>query len=446
MCIAVLSAPFSREMQSYPRLVLGLSRSRRRTLTRGARPSDGTLNVNNASALGTGPLSLSYGNLGNTSGAPIALSTNNAQGWGGNFSFVGPFDLDLGTGPVTIKAGEDLTVFTGNLTVGGAISGNGDLRLWGSGTLTLAGTNTYAGPTTICGGTLLAKTPASLPAFAVPGTVAVIGGTLAVSVGGPNGWAASDVTALLANATFSSGSAFGIDTTSADGGNFTFSNVVGGDIALKKLGNGALTLSGANTFTGETKINAGAILLDNPNALQNSTLNYDNLGGVLGFGTLDRATLGGLKGAQALPLTNANGDPLALTVGQNNESTTYSGQLSGGGSLAKVGIGSLTLNGTNNYAGGTAVNAGTLQARARPPCRNTARPARSLSTTAVHWPSTPAGQVSGPPRTSAPFWQTSRSTLVPPWASTPPAPLVALSLTETRLAGVWESPNSARTR
>ena len=73
-------------------------------------------------------------------------------------------------------------------------------------------------------------------------------------------------------------------------------------------------------------------------------------------------TLGGLTGSGNLSLQNNAVAPagVALSVGNNNGSTIYSGQLSGLGGLTKVGSGELTLTGANSYANGTTVNSGTL--------------------------------------------------------------------------------------
>ena len=98
-------------------------------------------------------------------------------------------------------------------------------------------------------------------------------------------------------------------------------------------------------------------------ALQNSTLDTGGAGTV-SFGTLTAATLGGLQGSNGLTLENASSGGLALTVGNNESSTTFSGSLSGNGSLIKIGNGELVLTGADSYSGGTTIDAGTLVATA----------------------------------------------------------------------------------
>jgi autotransporter-associated beta strand protein len=101
--------------------------------------------------------------------------------------------------------------------------------------------------------------------------------------------------------------------------------------------------------------------LGNINAIQNSTLDRPSGDtGNLSFGSLTSATLGGLKGARGFGLTNTAGAAVALTIGGNGQTNTFSGVLSDSGSLTKTGSGIQTMSGTNTYAGSTIVSSGTL--------------------------------------------------------------------------------------
>ncbi len=136
-----------------------------------------------------------------------------------------------------------------------------------------------------------------------------------------------------------------------------------GDGGLTKIGSGMLTLSASNTYYGDTKIYVGTILLSDANGLQNSTLDYNSYGGVIGFTTLTNAVFGGLKGGQNLSLSNTNNVGVQLQVGGNGQSTSYGGILYGSGaSLTKIGTGTLTLSGSNVFTGSVNFNGGLIKA------------------------------------------------------------------------------------
>ncbi|PYJ02735.1 MAG: hypothetical protein DME25_15445, partial [Verrucomicrobia bacterium] len=138
--------------------------------------------------------------------------------------------------------------------------------------------------------------------------------------------------------------------------NYTVSGTgkITGAAALMKLGSGTLALGTANDYTGDTRAGAGALTLNSALALQNSTLDM-NTGdaGTVNLNNLS-ATLGGLKGSRDLALGSGT-----VSVGNNAQSTAYSGVLSGGG-LTKIGAGTLTISGAITYIGATTVSAGTL--------------------------------------------------------------------------------------
>jgi fibronectin-binding autotransporter adhesin len=153
----------------------------------------------------------------------------------------------------------------------------------------------------------------------------------------------------------------------------TLGRATGNNFGLTKSGTGTFTISGANSFTGETRVTAGILSLGNPLALRNSPL--DTFASVAGDATnglqttVTSLTLGGLTGDKDLASvfeTTAGGyaSVTALTLNpQAGATPAYSAIIADGApgmSLAKTGAGKQTLSGPNTYTGSTTITAGTL--------------------------------------------------------------------------------------
>ncbi len=220
-------------------------------------------------------------------------------------------------------------------------------------------------------------------AFTPLGRVILDGGTLACR-GGNNGWntfylktnvvvagsapsvITGDGTAYAACDLAIGGTPFQVADVTADTNadlvvSTALANPSGGVGGLLKNGPGTMALAAATRFTGDTRVNAGALALAHPQALQYSTLDWNNYGGKLDLHALTNAVLGNLKGAQAFALPRDFG----LSVGLNGGTYTYSGILSGtNASLTKVGAGTLALTANSTFSGPTTILAGTLQTAA----------------------------------------------------------------------------------
>jgi len=127
--------------------------------------------------------------------------------------------------------------------------------------------------------------------------------------------------------------------------------------ALTVAGGGVVTLTAANSYSGQTYLNGGTVQITANAALGNAAtgaqLNFD--GGTLattGSFALDNSG----SNARNLVLGNGGGI-LTPTTG----ALTVDGIVSGTGSLTMAGAGFLLLNGANTYTGGTVLTAGTLQ-------------------------------------------------------------------------------------
>lgn len=224
---------------------------------------------------------------------------------------------------------------TDSYTIGGVISGT-SITQSSSGTLTLTGNNTFDNGNSLNAGTIVLGHDNALGT----GTLTVSGGDGAIQ---SNNDARSVDNAITIN---------GQTLTVSGASNLTLSGVIADGAAagaLTKSGNSTLTLSGNNTYSGGTTLNANSMLILGHNS-------------ALGTGTL---ALGGDGTIQSdndsRSVTNAiaiGGNALTVSGSSN---LILSGVISGaGGTLTKSGSGTLTLSGNNTYDGLTTLSAGPL--------------------------------------------------------------------------------------
>ncbi|MFM8497300.1 MAG: beta strand repeat-containing protein [Planctomycetia bacterium] len=258
-----------------------------------------------------GPLIL--GNAAAAGASTIQLFANNNPA--GDLQFTTGFTIANNVELVNGGVGNWIGVPSGQTNgISGVISGNGFTKI-GAGTLVLEADNNYSGGTTFTSG--------------------------AIQVG--NGAAAGS----LGSGAVANGGVLVFNRS----GSLTVSSAISGTGSVTTAGPGTIVLSGSNSFSGGTVLSAGVLALGSANAL-GSTGTVSFGGGTLQYSASNTTDYSGR-------FSTAAGQQYAIDT--NGQAVTLgSALISSGGSLTKTGLGTLTLGGTNSYAGGTVVSAGRL--------------------------------------------------------------------------------------
>ena len=316
------------------------------TLTGGATISQGTLQVGNGTTTGnlSGPRAIAAGARLLISNTAYSLTA----GWS-TITGAGTLELDGGSaygnwGSIALPSG-----FTGTLQVDNA------------GRFDVSGTSAL--------GNASAVTIQSGAQMLVDGFSATFSQALSIAGFGSepnwnygalrsirNGTVFTGPVTLTGNAGLFTQNDIGVSSMTLSG------NIVDGGagygLTIRSDGiNNPITLSGSNSFSGDTLVTKGVFNIGGRFALAGSTLDTSGAGSfALTAAGTNTYVLGGLKGSKAFAM-GAN----SLEVGGNGQSTTYSGILSGSGGFTKIGGGTLTLSGSNSATGLTSVNAGGLR-------------------------------------------------------------------------------------
>jgi fibronectin-binding autotransporter adhesin len=229
----------------------------------------------------------------------------------------------LGSGDVTIASGANLDFGTGasqiNI-VANNISGDGQIIQSTAGTETrITGNVTSTGGLTIESGTLRIGDGGTTGSY--NGDTVVNGGALA--------FARSDA--------------------------YTHGGTISGAGEVSKVSAGVVTLTGNNSYSGNTLLFEGALVADHANALGTGNITFTTSGG---GGTL-RYTTNSAGTDWASRIKNSSGT-IRLDTAGNNVNLAGAIDSSNDNGLVKSGTGTLTLGGANTYAGSTTVANGRL--------------------------------------------------------------------------------------
>ena len=199
--------------------------------------------------------------------------------------------VDLGGATLTVSGG-------GTTTFAGTIYGTGGFTYSGGGTLILSGADTHTGTTTVTSGWLQAGATDALSA----NTAYIVTSGGALEIGG------DQTIASLSGDGGVTGS--GTLTVGGNGTSTTFCGTLGDSsnsspLSLDKIGDGTLILSGGNTYSGPTTIEAGTLQVDD--YVNDSPVTIDSGATLTGDGGTSTVTnLGGTYDATLYNVTITN--------------------------------------------------------------------------------------------------------------------------------------------
>lgn len=255
----------------------------------------------------------------------------------------------------------------------------GSLVKTGTGTWTLSGANSYTGTTTLSGGTLAVSILAdggTASGLGKAGNAAANlifdGGTLkytdaAVSTDrqftltANGGTIEASGTGALTLAAIGAVSLTGTNTSpvltlaGSNTGNNTFAGTLGnngsGSSSLVKTGAGTWVLTGQNTYSGGTSVQAGTLRVGVAGALPSTTLLSLHSGAILDI--LHNQTVAGFSSdttGEGATLQVGSGATFTVAMPVANESTTFAGAVTGSGIFAVSGAGNDVVNLTGTVA------------------------------------------------------------------------------------------------
>jgi autotransporter-associated beta strand protein len=279
-----------------------------------------------------------------------------------NTTFAGDFFLNANTG--NFGGSSPTTSFSLTGTVSGS---GGQIVKQDSNTLTLSGANTFTGGLTINAGTVRLNSATA----AGTGTLTITGGAIDNTTGATITLTSNNAQNWNGNFAFTGARSLNLGTgavamnasreVTVIANTLTVGGVISGNtFGLTKLGTGSLVLGGANTYTGTTVVNAGALFAGNANALGSTDAGTTvNSGGQL---RLNSSGAGGsiTYAAEALTINGPGAGATGATRGAlSNDAgnNTYTGQITLGSDSAINFRGANTL--TLDVASGDAIRLST---------------------------------------------------------------------------------------